>query len=240
MSWTKPSRKRPIRCTFLNGQVSELSYLHARDVTYATFTQGLYQEAAAYRRFLAYQMPWNSAQESAGILLAGRWFGMLVCYLRDDDRVFETCWALAAAGSVQQGEQPGHGLVRVHAGIGGPAAEQLALQAPACGGSAGAPRQISMVMPPVWRRDLPGPVALGRAGQNVLLAKDCAHVSMSAASLPRWRLSSCCIRRRLVSPIGSARAFWQEGDEDEQAGDRASCAGIGCRAADCGSTHHGV
>ena len=66
MSWTKPSQKRPIRCTFFNGQVSELSYLHARDVTYATFTQGLHQEAAAYRRFMGYQMPWYSAQESAG------------------------------------------------------------------------------------------------------------------------------------------------------------------------------
>ena len=30
-------------CTFFNGQVSELSYLHSRDVTFATFCQGPYQ-----------------------------------------------------------------------------------------------------------------------------------------------------------------------------------------------------
>ena len=88
----KPAADQCEGCTFFNGQVSELSYLHARDVTYATFTQGPYQEAAAYRRFMGYQMPWYSAQQSADALLAGRWFGMLTCYLRDGDRVFETYW----------------------------------------------------------------------------------------------------------------------------------------------------
>src|SRR5271169_80832 len=79
-------------CTFFNGQVSELSYLHARDVTYATFSAGPYEEAAAYRRFMGWDMPWYSAQESAKALLAGRSFGALVCYLRDGDQVFETYW----------------------------------------------------------------------------------------------------------------------------------------------------
>jgi len=88
----KPAADQCEGCTFFNGQVSELSYLHARDVTYATFTEGPYEEAAAYRRFMGYQMPWYSVQESADVLLAGRWFGMLVCYLRDGDRVFETYW----------------------------------------------------------------------------------------------------------------------------------------------------
>ena len=89
---SKPAADQCEGCTFFNGQVSELSYLHARDVTYATFTEGPYREAAAYRRFMGYQMPWYSARESAEVLLAGRWFGMLVCYLRDGDRVFETYW----------------------------------------------------------------------------------------------------------------------------------------------------
>lgn len=36
--------------------------LHARDVTYATFMEGPYQEGAAYRRrFMGYKMPWYSA-----------------------------------------------------------------------------------------------------------------------------------------------------------------------------------
>ena len=89
----KPAEDQCEGCTFFNGQVSELSYLHARDVTYATFSEGPYEEAAAYRRFMGYDMPWYSAQESAEALLAGRWFGMLVGYLRDGDRVFETYWA---------------------------------------------------------------------------------------------------------------------------------------------------
>jgi predicted dithiol-disulfide oxidoreductase (DUF899 family) len=79
-------------CTFFNGQVSELSYLLARDVTYATFSQGRYEESAAYRRFMGCEMPWYSARESEEALLAGRWFCMLVSYLRNGDRVFETYW----------------------------------------------------------------------------------------------------------------------------------------------------
>jgi predicted dithiol-disulfide oxidoreductase (DUF899 family) len=43
---------------------------------------------------MAWDMPWYSAQGSAGALLAGRQIGLfhLVCYLRDGDRVFETYW----------------------------------------------------------------------------------------------------------------------------------------------------
>src|SRR6266568_4123998 len=79
-------------CTFFNGDVRELSYLHSRDVTYATFAQGPYDEIARYRDFMGYDMQWYSARDSAETLLAGRWFGVLVCYLRQDDRVFETYW----------------------------------------------------------------------------------------------------------------------------------------------------
>ena len=82
--------------------------LHARDVTYATFTQGPYQEAAAYRRFMGYQMPWYSAQQSADALLAGRWFGMLVCYLRDGARVFETYWTTGRGPELMT---PAYGLL---------------------------------------------------------------------------------------------------------------------------------
>src|ERR1700722_15107340 len=95
-------------CTFFNGQVSELSYLHSRDVTYAVFCQGSYPESAAYRDFMGWKMPWYSARESADALLADRWFGMKVCYLREGDRVFETYW-----GSGRGGEAfaPAYGLL---------------------------------------------------------------------------------------------------------------------------------
>jgi predicted dithiol-disulfide oxidoreductase (DUF899 family) len=81
-------------CTFFHGQVRELSHLHARDVTYATFCQGPYDVSVRYRDFMGWDMPWYSAQDSAATLLAGRQVGLfhLVFYLRDGDRVFETYW----------------------------------------------------------------------------------------------------------------------------------------------------
>ena len=104
----KPAPDQCEGCTFFNGQVSELSYLHARDVTFATFAEGSYPEIAAYRRFMGYDMPWYSALESADALLAGRWFGMLVAYLRDGDRVFETYWGSGRGTEVMA---PAYGLL---------------------------------------------------------------------------------------------------------------------------------
>ena len=100
----KPAQDQCEGCTFCNGQVSDLPYLHSRDVTFATFSEGPYEESARYRDFMGYKMPWYSARDSADALLAGRWYGMIVCYLRDGDRVFETYWttgrATEAMGSV--------------------------------------------------------------------------------------------------------------------------------------------
>jgi predicted dithiol-disulfide oxidoreductase (DUF899 family) len=79
-------------CTFFNGQVRELSYLHSRDVTYATFCEGPYEESVRYRDFMGWDVPWYSARDNAEQLLAGRWFGVNAFYLRDGDRVFETYW----------------------------------------------------------------------------------------------------------------------------------------------------
>ena len=45
-----------------------------------------------YRDFMGYPMPWYSVEPSRDALIAGRGFGMIVCYLRDGDRVFETYW----------------------------------------------------------------------------------------------------------------------------------------------------
>jgi predicted dithiol-disulfide oxidoreductase (DUF899 family) len=79
-------------CTFFNGQVRELSYLHSRDVTYATFCEGPFAESFAYRTFMGWDAPWYCTTGSTDALLAGRWFGMMVSYLRIGDRVFETYW----------------------------------------------------------------------------------------------------------------------------------------------------
>ena len=90
----RPAAEQCEGCTFYNGQVRELSYLHDRDVTFATLCQGPYEESVRYREFMGWDMPWYSVQDSAEALLAGRRVGRfyLVSYLRRDDRVFETYW----------------------------------------------------------------------------------------------------------------------------------------------------
>jgi predicted dithiol-disulfide oxidoreductase (DUF899 family) len=98
-------------CTFFTAGVGDLSYLHSRDVTYATFCQGPYAESVAYRDFMGWDMPWYSARDSADALLAGRWFGMQVCYLRDDaGRVYETYWS---SGRAAEAWSPAYGLLDI-------------------------------------------------------------------------------------------------------------------------------
>jgi predicted dithiol-disulfide oxidoreductase (DUF899 family) len=81
-------------CTWVTSQVRELSYIHQRDVTFAVFCQGPYNEGARYRDFMGWDMPWYSALDSLDTLLTGRRVGMMhiVCYLRQGSSVFETYW----------------------------------------------------------------------------------------------------------------------------------------------------
>jgi predicted dithiol-disulfide oxidoreductase (DUF899 family) len=82
-------------CTYFTTQVSELSALHSRDITFAVFCQGRYDESARYHDFMDWNMPWYSAQAaSLDTLLAGRQPNRmyLMSYLRDGGRVFETYW----------------------------------------------------------------------------------------------------------------------------------------------------
>ena len=81
-------------CTWVTSQVRELSYIHSRDVTFAVFCKGPYEESARYRDFMGWEMPWYSAQDSLDTLLVGRRVSMMyiVCYLRQGSNVFETYW----------------------------------------------------------------------------------------------------------------------------------------------------
>jgi predicted dithiol-disulfide oxidoreductase (DUF899 family) len=91
----QPAPEQCEGCTWVTSQVRELSYLHSRDVTYATVCQGPYEEGARYRNFMGWEMPWYSAEGDAlDALLVGRRVGMMhiVCYLRQGSRVFETYW----------------------------------------------------------------------------------------------------------------------------------------------------
>ena len=91
----RPAAEQCEGCTWVTSQVCELSYIHSRDVTFAVFCQGPYEESARYRDFMGWQMPWYSAKDSLGALLAppkraGRMH--LVCYLRHGEGVYETYW----------------------------------------------------------------------------------------------------------------------------------------------------
>jgi len=90
-----PAAEQCEGCTLYTSQVRELSFMHSRDVTYATFCQGPYEESARYRDFMGWKTPWYSApQASLATLLVGRRVGMMhiVCYLRQGSKVFETYW----------------------------------------------------------------------------------------------------------------------------------------------------
>jgi predicted dithiol-disulfide oxidoreductase (DUF899 family) len=90
----KPAPKQCEGCTFFTTQVRELSHFHVRDVTYATFSQGPFDESVRYCGFMDYATPWYSAQDSLDALLAGRQANRmyLICYLRQGSKVFETYW----------------------------------------------------------------------------------------------------------------------------------------------------
>src|SRR6201981_2605030 len=62
-------------CTWVTSQVHELSYIHQRDVTFAVFCQGPYEESIRYRDFMGWQMPWYSAVGSLEKLLVGSRIG---------------------------------------------------------------------------------------------------------------------------------------------------------------------
>jgi predicted dithiol-disulfide oxidoreductase (DUF899 family) len=80
-------------CTFSTCHMHTLDYLHARDVTYAVFSQGAYEESAEFAAFMGYTWPWYSVRDSAPELVDGRDFGFISCYVHDDDgQVFESYW----------------------------------------------------------------------------------------------------------------------------------------------------
>jgi predicted dithiol-disulfide oxidoreductase (DUF899 family) len=90
----RPAPEQCEGCTLYTSQVRELSFIHSRDVTFAVFCQGPYDESARYRAFMGWETPWYSAQDSLDTLLVGRRAGMMhiVCYLRRGSDVFETYW----------------------------------------------------------------------------------------------------------------------------------------------------
>src|SRR5688500_13965942 len=69
----RPAPRQCEGCTWVTTQVAELSYLHSRNITYAVFCQGPYDESVRYLDFMGWDMPWYSAQgPSLDHLLTGR------------------------------------------------------------------------------------------------------------------------------------------------------------------------
>jgi predicted dithiol-disulfide oxidoreductase (DUF899 family) len=105
----RPAAQQCMGCTFSTTHITELSYLHSRDVSYATFCEGPYEESSRYRDFMGWTMPWYSVPpESVDALIAGRHFGILVSYLRDGDKAYETYWNTARGNEVMA---PSYGLL---------------------------------------------------------------------------------------------------------------------------------
>ncbi len=95
-----------------HGPVPLLDVFEGRRQLIAYFHMWHDPESAAYRAFMGWDMPWYSVGDDAkDALLAGRWFGMQVCYLRDDeDRVYETYWS---SGRAAEAWSPSYGLLDI-------------------------------------------------------------------------------------------------------------------------------
>jgi len=105
----RPAAEQCEGCTFSTSHMTELAYLHSRDVSYATFCDGPPEEGFRYRAFMGWTMPWYAVPpESVERLVAGRHFGILVSYLRDGDRTFETYWTTGRGNEVMA---PSYGLL---------------------------------------------------------------------------------------------------------------------------------
>jgi Bacterial protein of unknown function (DUF899) len=78
-------------------------------VSFATFCQRRYEESSRYRDFMGWTVPCYSVpQDSVDRLVADRYFGILVCYLRDGDKVYETYWTTGRGNEVMA---PSYGLL---------------------------------------------------------------------------------------------------------------------------------
>ena len=74
-------------CTATVWNFQDATYLEGRDVTFAIWCQGPYEEFAPYRDFMGYRLPWYSVD---GVDSPGISDGWITAYLRVGDRVFQT------------------------------------------------------------------------------------------------------------------------------------------------------
>jgi predicted dithiol-disulfide oxidoreductase (DUF899 family) len=105
----RPAAEQCEGCTFSTTHINELSYLNSRDVSFAIFCQGPYEESSKYHNFMGWTVPWYSVpQGSVDRLIVGRHFGILVSYLRHGDKVYETYWTTGRGNELMA---PSYGLL---------------------------------------------------------------------------------------------------------------------------------
>ena len=75
-------------CTTAAWHMKDAVYLNARGVSFAILTSGPWDEVARYVDFMGYTQPWYSVRGVEPPV--GGEMGHIVCFLRDDDRVFLT------------------------------------------------------------------------------------------------------------------------------------------------------
>ena len=86
-----------------------MSYLHWRDVTYATFCQGAYPESAGTGTSWATRCP-GTRRGSRSTRCWPDVVRQHLCYLRDGGQVFETYWTSGRAGEAMT---PSYGLLDI-------------------------------------------------------------------------------------------------------------------------------
>lgn len=103
-----PAAEQCEGCTFFAGQLLEPATLHSRDITYAVFCEGTYEESIRYHDFMGWNMPWYSARDSIEVIAGVGGFGLLAFYLRRGDRVFQTYWTTGRGTEVMA---PAYGVL---------------------------------------------------------------------------------------------------------------------------------
>lgn len=84
----KPFEEQCEGCTATVWDFHDASYLEVRGVSAAVFCEGPYEEAAPFRDFMGYTLPWFSTYGIEDPAFAGG--GSIACYLRQGDRFFQT------------------------------------------------------------------------------------------------------------------------------------------------------
>jgi predicted dithiol-disulfide oxidoreductase (DUF899 family) len=84
----KPFEEQCEGCTASVWDFQDAAYLRERGVSFAVLCEGPYAEFAPFREFMGYTHPWYSTYGVTDSPVSGA--AAIACYLRRDDRIFQT------------------------------------------------------------------------------------------------------------------------------------------------------